>query len=43
VGDKAKLIIPSHLAFGLAGDMDQIPPLSPIVYDIEVLDKISKK
>lgn len=43
VGDKAKIIIPSHLAFGLAGDMDQIPPLSPIVYDLEVLEKISKK
>lgn len=43
VGDKAKIIIPSHLAFGLAGDMDQIPPLSPIVYDLEVLEKIPKK
>jgi FKBP-type peptidyl-prolyl cis-trans isomerase len=38
VGDKAKIIIPSHLAFGLTGDSDQIPPLSPIVYDLEVLD-----
>ncbi len=42
VGDKAKIIIPSHLAFGLAGDMDKIPPLSPIVYDLEVLDKVTK-
>lgn len=38
VGDKAKIIIPSHLAFGLTGDSDKIPPLSPIVYDLEVLD-----
>lgn len=42
VGDKAKIIIPSHLAFGLAGDMDQIPPFSTIVYDLHVLDAKSK-
>jgi FKBP-type peptidyl-prolyl cis-trans isomerase FkpA len=42
VGDQAKIIIPSHLAFGLAGDMDKIPPLSPIVYDLTVLDKKTK-
>lgn len=42
VGDKAKIIIPSHLAFGLTGDSDKIPPLSPIVYDLEVLDVRSK-
>lgn len=42
VGDRAKIIIPSHLAFGLTGDMDKIPPLSPIVYDLEVLDKMEK-
>lgn len=42
VGDRAKIIIPSHLAFGLAGDMDKIPPMSPIVYDLEVIDKVAK-
>lgn len=42
VGDKAKIVIPSHLAFGATGDMDKIPPLSPIVYDLTVLDKVSK-
>lgn len=42
VGDKAKIIIPSHLAFGLTGDSEKIPPMSPIVYDLEVLDKVSK-
>jgi FKBP-type peptidyl-prolyl cis-trans isomerase len=36
-GDKAKLIIPIHLAFGLAGDMNKIPPRSTIVYDIELV------
>jgi FKBP-type peptidyl-prolyl cis-trans isomerase len=37
VGDKAKLIIPSHLAHGLVGDMDKIPPLSVIVVDIHLI------
>lgn len=37
VGDKAKLIIPSHLAHGLLGDMNKIPPRSTIVYDVELL------
>jgi FKBP-type peptidyl-prolyl cis-trans isomerase len=34
VGDKAKFIMPSHLAHGLVGDMNKIPPLNPIVVDI---------
>lgn len=33
-GDRAKLIIPSHLAHGLVGDMNKIPPLNPIVVDL---------
>ncbi len=33
-GERAKFIIPSHLAFGLTGDGNKIPPLSPLVYDI---------
>lgn len=37
-GDKALLLIPSHLAHGLLGDSKKIPPQSPIVYDIEILD-----
>ena len=36
-GDKAKLILPSHLAHGLIGDMDKIPPRATIIYDIELL------
>ncbi len=39
-GDKAKLILPPHLAHGLLGDEDKIPPRSTIIYDIELL-KIS--
>ena len=37
-GDKAKFILPSHMAHGLIGDADMIPPLSPAIYDIHLLD-----
>ncbi len=37
VGDKAKIILPSHLAHGLAGDLNKIPPRSTIIYDIELV------
>ncbi len=37
VGEKARLIIPSHLAHGLIGDLDKIPPLTTIVVDIELI------
>lgn len=36
-GDKAKIIIPSHLAYGLTGDEDRIPPKATLVYDVELL------
>lgn len=37
-GDKAIIVIPSHLAHGLTGDFEKIPVRSTIVYDIEVVD-----
>lgn len=37
VGDKARFIMPSHLAYGLVGDMDKIPGNSPIVYNVELV------
>jgi FKBP-type peptidyl-prolyl cis-trans isomerase len=37
-GDRAKFIIPSHLAFGLMGDADKIPAKATLVYDIELID-----
>jgi len=37
VGDSALVIIPSHLAHGLAGDLDQIPMRSTIIYNIRLL------
>ena len=36
-GDRALILIPSHLAHGLLGDSKKIPPMSPIIYDIEIL------
>ena len=36
-GDKALILIPSHLAHGLMGDSKKIPPQSPILYDVEIL------
>ncbi|MCB0479085.1 MAG: FKBP-type peptidyl-prolyl cis-trans isomerase [Crocinitomicaceae bacterium] len=37
-GSKAKFIIPSHLAHGLIGDMDKIPALASVIYDVELVD-----
>lgn len=36
-GDKAFILIPSHLAHGLLGDSKKIPPQSPILYEVEIL------
>ena len=38
VGDKAWVILPYFLAHGLLGDDDKIPPLSPVLYRLEILD-----
>jgi FKBP-type peptidyl-prolyl cis-trans isomerase len=37
LGGRSKLIFPSHLAHGLVGDLDKIPPLSPLVVDITLV------
>jgi len=37
-GDKARFIIPSHLAFGLLGDHEKIPEKATLVYDIELVN-----
>lgn len=36
-GDRAKIILPSHLAYGLVGDDNCIPKKAVVVYDFEVL------
>jgi FKBP-type peptidyl-prolyl cis-trans isomerase FkpA len=37
-GDKARVILPSHLAHGVAGDFDCIPRLAILLYEIEIVD-----
>ncbi|MBN1989539.1 MAG: FKBP-type peptidyl-prolyl cis-trans isomerase [Bacteroidales bacterium] len=37
VGQKAKFILPPHLAHGLVGDGSKIPPRAILVYDVELL------
>lgn len=37
VGDKAILILPSHLAHGLTGDENKIPPKASVIYELELL------
>jgi FKBP-type peptidyl-prolyl cis-trans isomerase len=37
-GDRAKIIIPSHLAFGLVGDGNKIPAMATLVYDLELIE-----
>lgn len=39
VGDRAKLIIPSHIAHGLLGDRNKIPPLTPLLVDLSIIGK----
>jgi len=41
-GDKALVLIPSHRAHGLLGDMEKIPSLATVIYDIKIL-KVSKE
>tara|TARA_B100000780_G_scaffold277676_1_gene248972 strand:+ start:1226 stop:1759 length:534 start_codon:yes stop_codon:yes gene_type:complete len=37
VGDKARFVMPPHLAHGLLGDLQAIPPKSTIIYDVELV------
>jgi FKBP-type peptidyl-prolyl cis-trans isomerase len=37
-GDKARFIIPPHLAYGLLGDEKRIPARSIIIYQVELVD-----
>ena len=41
IGDKAVLFIPSYLAYGVAGAGDVIPPNTNIIFEIELMDKMS--
>ncbi|MFT4602401.1 MAG: FKBP-type peptidyl-prolyl cis-trans isomerase [Arenicella sp.] len=37
-GDHGIFILPSQLAHGLIGDEDKIPPLTAVIYDIQLLE-----
>lgn len=37
-GDRFMVIIPSHLAHGLVGDQDKIPPLSTLLVDVTLAE-----
>lgn len=37
-GGKAKVILPSSLAYGPYGSGDRIPPFSPLVFELELVD-----
>ncbi len=37
-GDKAHVVLPSHLAYGLKGDMKKIPKRATIIYDLNLTD-----
>jgi FKBP-type peptidyl-prolyl cis-trans isomerase len=37
-GDRARFILPSHLAHGLLGDLNKIPPRAALVYEVELLN-----
>lgn len=41
-GQKGKFIVPPHLGHGLLGDSKQIPPLSILVFDVDLLEVIKK-
>lgn len=36
IGDKAKLIVPAHLAHGYTGDFNKIPRSSTVIFDISL-------
>lgn len=38
VGDRAKLVIPSHLAHGFLGEDERIPPRATLIYDIKIVN-----
>lgn len=42
LGDEGLFILPSHLAFGVAGDQNRVPPVTALIYKIKLL-KLEKQ
>ncbi len=38
LGDKGRFILPSHLAHGVAGDQNRVPPMTPLVYELKIIN-----
>jgi len=38
LGDKARFVLPSHLAYGLQGDGKSVPPRTSLVYEVKLID-----
>lgn len=36
-GEKARLVLPAHLAYGMIGDDQKIPGATPLFYDIQLI------
>jgi len=36
-GSSARFVIPNHLAYGITGDQEKIPPASALYYDVRLL------
>lgn len=40
-GEHAKIILPSHLAFGISGDGQCIPPRAALIYEVELMELLN--
>lgn len=40
-GSKAIIILPSHRAHGISGDSDKIPPLTTVIYNLQVRSNLN--
>lgn len=43
LGDSARFILPSHLAYGVAGDQKKVPPMTALLYEIKILNIVKSK